>query len=65
ASTGSATLLKVLLGSGKVDVNCLDHHGWTSLLRASRTGDSEVVRVLPESGKVNVNMKDESWGTAL
>jgi ankyrin repeat protein len=59
AQYGDETVVKLLLETGKVDVNSRDSDlGRTPLSRAAQYGREVVVKLLLESGKVDVDSRD-------
>jgi ankyrin repeat protein len=58
--------VKLLLGTGKVDVNSKDSYGQTPLSWASNNGHDVVVELLLDTGNVDVvDSKDSDGGTPL
>ncbi|XP_027702865.1 ankyrin repeat domain-containing protein 29 isoform X2 [Vombatus ursinus] len=64
ARKGNLALLKLLLNSGRVDVDCRDSHGTTLLMVASYAGHIDCVRELVLQG-ADINLQRESGTTAL
>ncbi|XP_029426562.1 ankyrin repeat domain-containing protein 29 isoform X2 [Nannospalax galili] len=64
ARRGNLALLKLLLNSGRVDVDCRDSHGTTLLMVASYAGHIDCVRELVLQG-ADINLQREDGGTAL
>ncbi|XP_012860170.2 ankyrin repeat domain-containing protein 29 [Echinops telfairi] len=64
ARKGNLALLKLLLNSGRVDVDCRDSHGTTLLMVASYAGHLDCVRELVLQG-ADINLQREDGGTAL
>ncbi|XP_033613196.1 ankyrin repeat domain-containing protein 29 isoform X4 [Fukomys damarensis] len=64
ARRGNLALLKLLLNSGRVDVDCRDSHGTTLLMVASYAGHMDCVRELVLQG-ADINLQREDGGTAL
>ncbi|KAF2185905.1 ankyrin [Zopfia rhizophila CBS 207.26] len=62
---GHEAVVKLLLATGKVDVNSKDDHGWTPLRRAAGNGHEAVVKLLLATGKVDVDSKDDLGQTPL
>jgi ankyrin repeat protein len=59
-------MVKVLLATGKVDVDSKDTwHGQTPLSWAAKGGHEAVVKVLLATGRADVNSKDNSGRTPL
>ncbi|KAK5686388.1 hypothetical protein LTS10_002506 [Elasticomyces elasticus] len=61
---GSAMIAKMMIDSGKLDLNALDD-GQTALHHAVAGGHRELVKMLLDSGKVDPNIKDSEDRTAL
>jgi ankyrin repeat protein len=59
------TAVKVLLATGKVDVDSKDSNGQTPLSRAAGRGYEAVVKALLATGKVDVDSKVSSGQTPL
>ncbi|XP_072591200.1 ankyrin repeat domain-containing protein 29 isoform X4 [Vulpes vulpes] len=64
ARRGNLALLRLLLNSGRVDVDCRDSHGTTLLMVASYAGHIDCVRELVLQG-ADINLQRESGPTAL
>ncbi|XP_058532835.1 ankyrin repeat domain-containing protein 29 isoform X2 [Ochotona princeps] len=64
ARRGNLALLKLLLNSGRVDVDCRDSHGTTLLMVASYAGHIDCVKELVLQG-ADINLQRESGTTAL
>ncbi|XP_046942839.1 ankyrin repeat domain-containing protein 29 [Lynx rufus] len=64
ARRGNLALLRLLLNSGRVDVDCRDSHGTTLLMVASYAGHIDCVRELVLQG-ADINLQRESGTTAL
>ncbi|KFO27134.1 Ankyrin repeat domain-containing protein 29 [Fukomys damarensis] len=64
ARRGNLALLKLLLNSGRVDVDCRDSHGTTLLMVASYAGHMDCVRELVLQG-ADINLQREVGTTAL
>ncbi|XP_060029572.1 ankyrin repeat domain-containing protein 29 isoform X3 [Erinaceus europaeus] len=64
AKRGNLALLRLLLNSGRVDVDCRDSHGTTLLMVASFAGHIDCVRELVLQG-ADINLQRESGTTAL
>jgi len=58
-------VVKLLLKTGKVDVDSKDMYGQTPLWWAARNGHEAVVKLLLETGKVDVDSKDKEGQTPL
>jgi ankyrin repeat protein/serine/threonine protein kinase len=65
AENGHEPVIRLLLESGKVDVNIKNHNSQTPLSSAAENGHGTVVRLLLESGKVDVNIEDNDSRTPL
>ncbi|KAH8767818.1 hypothetical protein BGZ57DRAFT_797785, partial [Hyaloscypha finlandica] len=66
AQNGHEAVVKLLLETGKVDVDSKDSvHSWTPLSWAARNGHEAVVKLLLETGKVDVNSKGSNGRTPL
>ncbi|XP_054550111.1 ankyrin repeat domain-containing protein 29 isoform X3 [Talpa occidentalis] len=64
ARRGNLALLRLLLNSGRVDVDCRDSNGTTLLMVASYAGHIDCVRELVLQG-ADINLQRESGTTAL
>ncbi|XP_036887876.1 ankyrin repeat domain-containing protein 29 isoform X4 [Sturnira hondurensis] len=64
ARRGNLALLRLLLNSGRVDVDCRDSYGTTLLMVASYAGHIDCVRELVLQG-ADINLQREDGGTAL
>ncbi|XP_036887868.1 ankyrin repeat domain-containing protein 29 isoform X3 [Sturnira hondurensis] len=64
ARRGNLALLRLLLNSGRVDVDCRDSYGTTLLMVASYAGHIDCVRELVLQG-ADINLQRESGTTAL
>jgi ankyrin repeat protein len=62
---GNKDIVKLLLDTGKVDVDAKDKEGRTPLWWAARSGHEAVVKLLLETGKVDVDVKDQERRTPL
>jgi ankyrin repeat protein len=65
AKTGNKAVVKLLLETGKVDVNLKDRDGWTPLSIAASYGNEAVVKMLLDTGKVDANVKNGEGCTQL
>jgi ankyrin repeat protein len=65
AEFGLETIVKLLLSTGKVDVNAKDKSGRTPLSWAAQKGYEAVVKLLLGTGKIDVNAKDKDRKTPL
>ncbi|KAM4792001.1 ankyrin repeat domain-containing protein 29 isoform X2 [Corvus cornix cornix] len=64
ARKGNLALLQLLLNSGRVDVDCKDSSGATSLFFAAQQGHNDVVKFLFSFG-ASTEFKNKDGGTAL
>ena len=58
AENGHEAVVKLLLETGKVDVDSKDQYGRTPLSWAAENGHEAVVKLLLETGKVDADSKD-------
>lgn len=58
-------MVKLLLATGKVDVDSKDRRGQTPLFYAAKNGHETVVKLLLATGKVKVDSKDDYGQTPL
>ncbi|KAG8673979.1 hypothetical protein FPOAC1_007298 [Fusarium poae] len=65
ARNGSEAMVKMLLDTGKVDVDAKDKNGRTPLLWAAENGHEAVVKMLVDTGKADVDAKDNNGQTPL
>jgi ankyrin repeat protein len=65
AELGHEAVLRLLLETGKVNVESKDQHGQTPLLWAIKRGREAVVKLLLEIGKVDVEYEDKYGRTPL
>jgi ankyrin repeat protein len=65
ARNGCEAVVKMLLDTGKVDVDAKDYIGRTPLSLAAGNGHEAVVKMLVDTGKVDVDAKDEGGRTPL
>ncbi|KAH8786195.1 hypothetical protein BGZ57DRAFT_789032, partial [Hyaloscypha finlandica] len=65
AERGHEAAIKLLLDSGKVDIDSKDKSGRTPLSLATERGHEAVVKLLLDSGKVDADSKDKSGRTPL
>ncbi|KAL8402640.1 hypothetical protein RB596_009125 [Gaeumannomyces avenae] len=65
AQNGREAIVKLLLETGKVDVESKDNDGQTPLLWATRYGREAVVKLLLDTGRVDVDSKDNHGQTPL
>jgi ankyrin repeat protein len=65
AKNGHEAVVKMLLETGKVDVNSKDIRGQTPLSGAAKNGYLAVVKILLDTGKVDVDSEDDISRTPL
>jgi hypothetical protein len=65
AERGHEDIVKLLLGTGKVDIDSQDKNGRTPLSWAAQAGSGAIVKLLLDTGKVDVDAKDQSGRTPL
>ncbi|OBS17522.1 hypothetical protein FPOA_12014 [Fusarium poae] len=65
ARNGSEAMVKMLLDTGKVDVDAKDYIGRTPLSWAAENGHEAVVKMLVDTDKVDVDAKDKGGRTPL
>ncbi|KAJ4182613.1 hypothetical protein NW759_017119 [Fusarium solani] len=65
AGNGHEAVVKLLLATGKVDVDSKDKYGRTSLLYAAVNGYEAIVKILLESAQVEADSRDDSGRTPL
>ncbi|KAF4331614.1 nucleoside phosphorylase domain protein, partial [Fusarium beomiforme] len=65
ADRGHKAIVKLLLDTGKADVDAKDGCGRTPLLGAAGRGHEATVKLLLDTGKVNLNAEDVSGRTPL
>jgi len=66
ACTNRVNVAKILLKTGKVEVDCKDVADLTPLLQAAKGGHEILVKLLLDTGKADVNAKDDLFeGTPL
>jgi hypothetical protein len=63
ARNGSEAMVKMLLDTGKVDVDAKDKNGQTPLSLAAENGHKAVAKMLVDTGKVDVDAEDETGQT--
>jgi len=62
AGNGHKAVVKLLLETGKVDVNLKDNNSWMLLLWAAGNRHKAIVKLLLKIGKVDINLKKNySW----
>ena len=62
---GVEAVVKLLLDTGKVDVDSKDEYGRTPLWIAAENGHEAVVKLLLDTGKVDADSKDNNGQTPL
>jgi ankyrin repeat protein len=62
AKDGHEAVVRLLLESGKTDIDSKDNNGQTPLSWAAENGHEAVVRLLLESGKADIDSKDTEYG---
>ncbi len=65
AKSGHESSVRLLLATGRVNVNAVDEAGGTSLLYAARNGHESVVRAILDRVDVNVETRDHFSRTPL
>ncbi|KAH8586341.1 ankyrin repeat protein, partial [Bisporella sp. PMI_857] len=65
AENGHEAIVKLLLDTGKVDIDLRDEYGQTPLSWAAENGHEAVVGLLLDTGKVDTDSPDESGHTPL
>ncbi|OBS16221.1 hypothetical protein FPOA_13027 [Fusarium poae] len=65
ARNGNEAMVKMLVDTGKVDVDAKDNNGQTPLSWAAENGHEAVVKMLLDTGKVDVDAKDKGGQTPL
>jgi ankyrin repeat protein len=60
--SGNVAIMKLLLETGKVNVDSKDNYGRTPLSYAAESGYETIVQLLFNTGKVDINSKDEMYG---
>jgi ankyrin repeat protein len=65
AENGHDTVIKLLLDTGKVELNSEDQDYRTPLSYAAENGHSTVIKLLLDTGKVDVNSEDQDYRTPL
>ncbi|CAG8978623.1 hypothetical protein HYALB_00013223 [Hymenoscyphus albidus] len=65
AHKGHTELVKILLQTGKFDINCSDDFGRTPFLLAVSMGHMEVVKMLIEIEECDINRRDIEFNTPL
>lgn len=65
AARGNVEVVRLMLSSGKVDLESKDADGRTPLALAALSGSAETLRLLLASGKVNVDSRDTDGRTPL
>ncbi|KIJ23511.1 hypothetical protein M422DRAFT_275892 [Sphaerobolus stellatus SS14] len=62
---GNSKTVRLIIKTGRVDVNAVDLNLGTPLLYAAKEGDCDTVRLLIDTGNVDVNAKDVKLRTPL
>src|SRR5436190_1537123 len=65
AMKGREDVVKLLLETGKANVNLKDHNGRTPLSFAAQNGYYNVVKLLLATGKAEIDVKDDTGKTPL
>ena len=65
AKKGHKDVVRLLLDTGKTDLDARDNDGQTPLLWAARNGHGAIVKLLLATGTVDVNAKNENSWTPL
>jgi ankyrin repeat protein len=65
AQNGHESVVKLLLSTGKIEVDSKDHIGRTPLSWAARNGHEGIFKLLLSTGKVDVDSKDQIERTPL
>ncbi|KAK4244073.1 ankyrin repeat-containing domain protein [Corynascus novoguineensis] len=65
SESGHEAVVKMLVDTGKVDIDSKDNNGRTPLLYASRSGNEAIVKVLVDTGKVDIDLRDIGGQTPL
>ncbi|EFR03973.1 sex-determining protein fem-1 [Nannizzia gypsea CBS 118893] len=65
AESGHVAVVKLLLATGRVNINKTGYNSQTPLLCAAKCEHVAVVKLLLETGKANINTKDEYGQTPL
>ncbi|RKK65446.1 hypothetical protein BFJ69_g16275 [Fusarium oxysporum] len=65
AMRGNEAIVKLLLDTGKVNVNIPDVDGWTPLSWAAVGGHNAIINLLLDTGKVDIDARDENGWTPL
>ena len=60
AGKGNEVVVKLLLDTGKVDVEAKDNYGLTPLLLAAKNGHAAVMKLLLDSGNANIESKSNA-----
>jgi ankyrin repeat protein len=64
--SGHEGVVKLLLETGKVDVDARNKSDQSPLFWAAKNGHEGVVKLLLETGKVDINVRDQSdWSSLL
>jgi ankyrin repeat protein len=65
ARGGHLDIIEAFIGTLGVDVDAIDHYGWTALICAARDGHTDTVNALAGTYNANVDAVDEDGHTAL
>jgi ankyrin repeat protein len=62
AESGHEAIVRLLLATGKADINARDNGGRTPLSRAAEKGHEAIVQLLLATGKADINARDLTFG---
>ena len=62
ASKTNVNVVKILVNTGKVNLNAKDPAGRTPLLLAAENGHEEIVKLILNTGKADINSKGSEYG---
>ena len=65
AANGHEAIAKLLIATGRVDLDATDEYGWTPLSYAAANGHQAMVRLLLATDQVDFNAKDNSPWTPI
>ncbi|KAF4331691.1 ankyrin, partial [Fusarium beomiforme] len=65
AGRGDGAIVKLLLDTGKVDIDSQDKDGKTPLSWAARRGHEAIVKLLLDTGQVDIDSQDKNDRTPL